>query len=559
MHPEREPAAVCALPKRCEQGLPGVGLALLVLVAAGVGLRLVNIDSKSLWLDEVLSVSFAGPPFRELLDRAPAQELPLPLTIIWAMRQVSLDEGWLRLPFLLAGVATLPLLHAIGRQVHGERVGLAAAALGALAPYLVKWSQEIRFHGLTIFLATLGTWALLELLDSGADRRGLRRALAALSIATLLNLYSNAFACLIAAIHWGAAGGFAIRRPALRRPLLAASTITLIPAVPVLWLLWPLFSGDAGILHEAPPNHYDHEFWKLLYQTLWGFSHRSWPLAIFLALGTGAGALLLSRRGRVLAWITLAMLILPVALISGLDPNHFYDGRYVAYVLPHMLILVAVAMGWIWDRFLARRVLTPKFGFPPVLGPAGVALLLAAPLMIGPLHTELRFEKRDWRSLAARLYPEIRDEDFIFISPPYNDNPLLYYLDRVAPTGGRVRLDPETPRSWYWEFYRRFRERENPRQFSGPGVHLVPIRRAGAVGEKTHLAHRAWLVTTRPDELTPTEMRGFDLVWTVNPRPGWARNSLFLRAGGDPGDGDGRAADCGARGVTDEHDQGIAE
>ena len=72
-----------------------------------------------------------------------------------------------RLPSLLAGVGSLPLVYAAGRRLIGSRGALAATLLATVSPFLVYFSAQARNYAVMIFLLLLATLLILEATAEG--------------------------------------------------------------------------------------------------------------------------------------------------------------------------------------------------------------------------------------------------------------------------------------------------------------------------------------------------------------------------------------------------------
>lgn len=68
----------------------------------------------------------------------------------------SHGEGWLRLPFAFVGIVTVPLLALVGEGLVGRRAALLAAAVLAVHPAHVLWSQSIGSAGIACAVTVLG-------------------------------------------------------------------------------------------------------------------------------------------------------------------------------------------------------------------------------------------------------------------------------------------------------------------------------------------------------------------------------------------------------------------
>src|SRR4029077_9241470 len=89
----------------------------------------------------------------------------------WVWTQVTgTGEFGLRSLSALAGVATVPVAYLLGLELRGRRAGLMAAALVAVNPMLLWYSQEARAYALLALLC-----AVSLLYCARAERRGGRR------------------------------------------------------------------------------------------------------------------------------------------------------------------------------------------------------------------------------------------------------------------------------------------------------------------------------------------------------------------------------------------------
>jgi mannosyltransferase len=160
-------------------------LAALLVVAAA--LRLSTLDLQSFWYDEAFTpVHVLHPSLVVTLEAVAHRENTPPLwyMLIWGWSRIfGTGEVALRLPSALAGVATVAVAWGIGwelagRSASGRRLAIAAAALVAVNPLFVWYSQEARAYGLFVFMAALAMLCCLradrsrETLAFGAGRFG---------------------------------------------------------------------------------------------------------------------------------------------------------------------------------------------------------------------------------------------------------------------------------------------------------------------------------------------------------------------------------------------------
>lgn len=93
----------------------------------------------------------------------------------------------LRIPSLVFGAATVPIVAALGRRVANPRVGLLSAALFVVSLPLIAWDEAARGYTLGMLLASAGVLAWLSLMRKpGLMRAGVYVMFSSLATYTLL-------------------------------------------------------------------------------------------------------------------------------------------------------------------------------------------------------------------------------------------------------------------------------------------------------------------------------------------------------------------------------------
>lgn len=269
--------------------------AVLGLTAAAFGIRASQLH-QTLVGDEMLA-------FSEIVQHSLGQTLHLvhsgvesspPLFFVFAWLSVKLGDPtiWIRLPSLVLGSATVPLIFLIGRESVGRLAGLIGAAVLALAPFPVYYGIEARPYATMTFFVALSTLALLRAVRTGSAWWWGCYALSAVAAA-----YSH-YTCVFVLAVQAAWSMWACRsRP--RQPLIAAAAIVL------LYLPWlPYLHGkDLGAYQSLYPLTLHHVLADLLRPIP---AHPDAPLraiptiaglAVF-GVCTLAGLLALTRRVR---------------------------------------------------------------------------------------------------------------------------------------------------------------------------------------------------------------------------------------------------------------------
>lgn len=164
----------------------------------GAVLRFTHLGALSFYYDELYAVRIHGLTVRNLagvIARTAFYDVHPPLyyllTLLWTA-VAGVTEAAARSLSAVAALATLPLVYAIGRDLHSRRVGAWAAVALAVFPVHAYYAREARMYTTLCFLATLSTWLLTRLLRGEAEagrRPWLLPAWLAASTATALTHY----------------------------------------------------------------------------------------------------------------------------------------------------------------------------------------------------------------------------------------------------------------------------------------------------------------------------------------------------------------------------------
>jgi mannosyltransferase len=166
---------------------------LAVLTALGVAIRFASLGVQSYHHDEVITVARVIPgSFTDMLKQVKGSESNPPLYYVlawgWA-KAFGTGEVGVRSLTALFGAATVPLAYCIGAELSSRRAGLITAALVAVSPMLIWYSQEARSYALLVFFCAA---SLLFFARALRTRSG--RDLALWALASALALCSHYFA-----------------------------------------------------------------------------------------------------------------------------------------------------------------------------------------------------------------------------------------------------------------------------------------------------------------------------------------------------------------------------
>jgi hypothetical protein len=416
--------------------------AVAALAVGGLVIRV--LATRGIWLDEATSIHQAQMPFGDLLQTLRSTDVHPPLhhVVLWAaVRVLGTDELAVRAPSLLAATALIPLLYLAGRDIYDRRAGLAAAALGTVAPFAVWYAQEARMYALFMLFALLAVWMQIRILRGGGAGAWLTYVLAAAAL-----VYTQYFGVLLVGVQQVAFAVALHSRASDRRArtlrwlrwtgVLALLTLPLIPfaldqfqaneAAGRGFQKVPSQAGGAVAGVGTQPGPYaaiTNAVWAVL-----GYHSDAtmtaiaalWPLGLLLALA-------LLGRGR--SWPTLlvvAAAAVPALALYGLGQAKpfVFEVRYFVGAVPLALLLIARALtSW------ARR-------------PAIVAVASAATvgvLALGLADQQLNGSNPrvyDFEGSVSSIEQRARPGDVLVFTPQYLDQVIAYYED------GELRTRP---------------------------------------------------------------------------------------------------------------------
>jgi len=127
-----------------------------ILVVATI-LRLVRLGYQSEWNDEALSAVIAGGTTRQILtNQFHSLHPPGYYLLLHFWRSLLGDTDFvLRLPSALMGIASIVAMYFLGRLLFKSETGLWVAAITAVMPFHLYYSQEMRMYSQLFLLSTL--------------------------------------------------------------------------------------------------------------------------------------------------------------------------------------------------------------------------------------------------------------------------------------------------------------------------------------------------------------------------------------------------------------------
>ncbi|MGA7075219.1 MAG: glycosyltransferase family 39 protein, partial [Halobacteriota archaeon] len=143
------------------------GLALFAIILIGLFLRLYQVGTQSIWLDEAFSIMLSKMSLSQIVQAAVGDTHP-PLYYFILHYWVALfgtSAVAVRLLSVLFGVLAIPMIYLVGRQLFNKEVGLIATLILALSSFNIWYSQDARMYSLMVLLALLSMYFFLRFLQ----------------------------------------------------------------------------------------------------------------------------------------------------------------------------------------------------------------------------------------------------------------------------------------------------------------------------------------------------------------------------------------------------------
>lgn len=400
-------------------------LILLFLLLSGLVFRIAALNDPVTYDEAYTYVGFASHGLWAALSdySLPNNHILHTVMVVFSTGLFGNAPWALRLPAMLAGLALIPALYALGKRLYSPETGLLAAALAAWLPVLIRYSSEARGYSLLALLTLLAILLAHELAQSN---RLLHWALLSLCVALgffslPLMLYPAGGIYLWLALEGAKNRSFFLRW--LSSGMLAG-TLTLLAYTPALLVSgWRKIIANSFVLPVEADKYFD---WVLItrLRDTWITWNRDVPLALTVLLTLGFFlSLALHRRIQTTRWpLSLVLLVWVAALVLIRRPEAF--DRFWAWLIAPALLwavagLVETAKQIRVEKFRADALLTG-------LALAGIIFQLTVTIPSIPQ----KWSKMSNQEAAAIFLAENWQEDDVALVGYPNEAQVWYYLAR---------------------------------------------------------------------------------------------------------------------------------
>ena len=387
------------------------------ITAVGAVLRFATLATQSYWVDEATTVHYLHMSLGPLLHALSVNESTPPLyyLIAWVWAKVfGTGEVGLRSLSALLGTAVVLLAYLGGRELVSQRAGMVAAALAAVNPFMIWYSQEARAYML------LAAMCGLSLLFFARCRRQ----------PTTANLGGwAAFSALAMLTHFFA--GFIVAPEAILLLLSSRQRATVVAVGSVAGVqaaLVPLLINDVshpllGWIKDFP------------------LSVRIQQVPVDFGLGTLYQSPLVNH-GLLIAGVLAAVVATLVVLGGGRQEQR---GAAIAATLAAVVIAVPLILAELGrDYYVVRNLIPAWIPLAVLLGAActaprtraagaalGAVLLIAFVAALVKIDSRTQYQRPNWRGVASALGGAAIPRAIVAYDGQFAAEPLAIYLPGV--------------------------------------------------------------------------------------------------------------------------------
>lgn len=350
-------------PFRNEATAAPEAVAAAVVIALAAFLRFYNLDTPSMWPDELLVAVVAQHPVTYILEWARRLEVHPPgfHLLIKLASQAGDSDIALRFVSAACGTATVAMLWRLGRKLLPPGVAVLAASLAASSALLVWVSRQVRPYGVLVLCLTASLYFLVRFLTEGR-----RRDMWLLLAANLPVLWLHYLAILVV----GAQGAAWLALKALRRTPVtwrqaaAFAGLTAVSFLPAL----PFFLAMLGHRDMTTPRPFDACLAATVdnFRGVLDFFRLPFLTGAMAALAVLGAVSALTARRTALVVCCLALILAPLGAVLAARYGTFYFSSHLSFMAIPVSLLAAAGLGVLLRpqalRLLAAVVLALSLG-----------------------------------------------------------------------------------------------------------------------------------------------------------------------------------------------------
>lgn len=408
-------------------------------------LRIYQLGAESLWLDEATTYMVASNSFFQVLEVTSNDvHPPLYYILVHFFLLLGNSEIILRLPSMIMGILSVPVLYFITARMFSLKEGLVSSFLLSVSMVHIYYSQEARMYSMLLFLSLCSMYFFYLATE---DNKKVYWVL--FSFFTVLTIYTHYFGFfifpieilfyLVTQLSFTGNGKsklpFAIK-DVLNFKMFTASALAVgILIIPRIQVFFEQAASRVGgeVTWGIGPS-------QLLPVLLSDFSTFSEsPSVVFMLLFiTGIIVTVLQKRRQSL--LLSLWLVLPLLVSFYLAAVMPFQPRYLIFLLPAFLIFVSrgitiIPYLFISDTGNSEKKKKNETGNAELKRSIMIVVIVLV-VFLGSIGSLIGYyttvQKNDWRQVSSTLESATQQGDVIVALPVYMSKPMLYYYDNSS-------------------------------------------------------------------------------------------------------------------------------
>jgi mannosyltransferase len=170
-----------------------ISLLLLIFLSLGLFLRIYNLASESIWLDEGISIRIASQESLYKIANEKWFDFPLYHFILhYWIGLFGTSEFSVRFPSVIFGLLILFMSYKVGALIFDTEVGILSSFLLAFSTFHIQYSQEARMYSLMGFLTLVSMYYFIKFVKEKSIAVSIKYL-----IFSLLLIFTHLFSMLI--------------------------------------------------------------------------------------------------------------------------------------------------------------------------------------------------------------------------------------------------------------------------------------------------------------------------------------------------------------------------
>jgi hypothetical protein len=412
----------------------------VIITLLAWGLRIAALDSRALWFDEGVSITFSQMTLPDVVKYSVLWQDTNPpvyrvLLGVWT-DAVGVIAWTARVFSALFGVLAIPLTYRFGRMLRlSVATSIMASLIVAIAPMQVYYSREVKHYTFVQAFVLIGIWVWIKVFHNiPRSTSGIAGLVSAAALTTVLAFGAH----YIAALMPLTLGAWTIVRAATQRRHNQSWRRILIPAIgwgssqiaaALLLLPWVLAtaqgaaagtrsaSANVGLSTLPPATYLSQMLTEFAAGPAGDYPVRLVAELLILALA-GLGFVSLRSSAR---WLLLSWIIVPLMagmLIQVVMP--FFYPRFLMFVTPAMALLAGQGLITLCGNTSIRVQALRLFPAITIIGALSAILITAQFYLPQPVP--------DLRPLANDLEHQLKPGDALVYSYSWQPGMLAAYL-----------------------------------------------------------------------------------------------------------------------------------